>query len=88
MVQEKVSEAERGQFGRKSVWRDIQHAVQGLVPRKSGIIKDEEGHPCLSEAAKPSRWKEHFTTVLNVDSEFNLEEINKIWERPVEDHLN
>jgi len=31
---------------------DMQQACRGLIPQRTGNIKDEEGHPCTMSEAK------------------------------------
>ena len=48
----KADEVQESRFGEKKVWRcirDMQRACRGLVPQRTGNIKDEEGRPwCTS----------------------------------------
>ena len=47
----KADVAQQRRFGGKEVWqsiRDMQQACRGLIPQRTGIIKDEEGQPCTS----------------------------------------
>ena len=63
--------------------RDMQQACRGLVPQRTGNIKDEEGHPCTMSEAKEQRWRWHFTGILNIESHFNLAELDKVRRRPL-----
>ena len=72
--QSKAEEAQKARFGGKIVWqciRDMQHCRRGLAPSKSATINDEEGNPCTTPLAQQQCWKRHFTTVLNLQSEFD-----------------
>ena len=41
-------------------------------------IKDENGNPCTTPSAKQEQWWRHFTRVLNVQSQFNSGEMEKV----------
>ena len=82
--------AQRGRFGGKEVWqcvRDMQHACRGLVPVRSGTIKDEVGNPCTSAEESQQRWRRHFTDVLNQQSQYNPAELERVIQRPLRQHL-
>ena len=86
----KAQKAQQGRFGGKEVWqciRDMQHACTGLVPVRSGTIKDELGNPCTSEEEREQRWRRHFTGVLNQQSQFNAEELERVVQRTLRPHL-
>ena len=86
----KAEKAQLGRYGGKEAWRsirDLQSACRGLVPRRSGNIKNEEGHPCITVEETQRRWRRHFTKVLNIESHFNTTELDKVRQRPVRMHL-
>ena len=86
----KAEKAELHRFGGKDVWRsirDMQQACRGLIPQKTGNIKDEHGCPCTTVEEKQQRWRRHFTGILNVRSRFNQTELDKIKQRPLRTHL-
>ena len=86
----KADVAQQRRFGGKEVWqsiRDMQRACRGLIPQRAGIIKDEEGQPCTSVDAKQQRWRRHFTDILNVESQFNHAELDRIRQRPLRPQL-
>ena len=72
------------------VWRcirDMQHGRRGLVPTRSVTIQDEDGNPCITPKAQKQRWQRHFTKVLNVQSQFSMEEVcTKGKTTTIEDH--
>ena len=77
----KAEETQREQFGGKMVWeciRDMQCGLRGLLPSVSVSIKDENGNPCTTSYAKQQHWQRYFTRVLNVQSQFDPEEIEKV----------
>ena len=54
----KAEEAQRGRFGVKKVWRDMQHGRRGLVPARLATVVDEEGNACTTVEAQ-QRWRRH-----------------------------
>lgn len=79
--QNKAEEAQRGRFGGKSVWRcitDIQRGRRGLVPLRTVTVRKEDGTPCTTPEEVQQRWNRHFTKVLNVRSQFNQHELDKV----------
>ena len=84
--QRKAMEAERGRHGGKLVWcciRDIQRGRRGLVPVRTATVRDEEGNVCDSPEEQQQRWRRHFTKILNIQSEFSAEELERVRQRPV-----
>ena len=67
------------------VWRcirDIQRGGRGLVPVKTAVVKDEDGNACTTAKAQQERWRRHFTKILNIQSDFDVEELRKVRQRP------
>ena len=86
----KADVAQQQRFGGKEVWRsirDMQRACRGLIPQRTGIIKDEEGQPCTSVDAKQQRRRQHFTSILNVESQFKHEEPDRVRQQPMRPQL-
>ena len=86
--QKKLSKLVR--FGGKKVWKcikDMQHGRRGLIPLRLGTILDEEGNVCATTDSQKQRWRRHFTKVLNLESQFNVNEIMKARQRPVRHEL-
>ena len=86
----KAEEAERGRFGGKKVWQSIramQRGRRGLLPSVAVTINDENGNPCTSPSAQQQRWRRHFSRVLNMQSQFDLEELEKVRQRPLREDL-
>ena len=44
----------------------------------SVTINDEDGNPCTSPSAQQQRWRRHFSRVLNMQSQFNPQELEKV----------
>ena len=78
-------------FGGKKVWkciRDMQYGRRGLVPSRLTTVVDEEGNPCTTVEAQQQRWRRHLNTnILNIQSQFNEDEIKKARQRPVRHQL-
>ena len=88
---ELASIAEKGRFSDKEVWNsisDMQISKTGLVARSPTCIKDRQGNVCTSVIDQHRRWREHFSTVLNIPSQFNPVEIDCICQRDVEKDLS
>ena len=66
---------------------DMQRACRGLIPQRTGAIKDEKGQPCTSVVAKQQHWRRHFTDILNIESHYNHAELDKIRQRPMKPKL-
>ena len=87
---EKAKEVERERFGGKKVWRcirDMQRGRRGLLPSRVVTIHDVNGVPCVSTSAQHQRWRQHFTKVLNIMSEFDQSELDLVRQREVDDIL-
>ena len=76
--QQNVLGAEKGRNGGKLVWKcihDIQRGRRGLVPMRTAVVGDESGDVCTTSEAQNERWRRHFSKILNVQSEFDMEEL-------------
>ena len=86
----KADEAEQSRFGRKEVWkciRDMQYGRCGLVQSRLSTIVDECNNPCTTLEDQQQRWRRHFTKILTVQSQFNVEEIDKARQTPLRNHM-
>ena len=43
---------------------------------------DEDGNVCTTAEAQGERWRRHFTKILNIQSEFDEEELGRVHQRP------
>ena len=89
--QGKAEEAQRERFGGKKVWqciRDMQRGRRGLVPTRSATVRDEGGQPCTTITAQHQRWRRHFAGILNIRSQYNLEELRKVGQRPIRPQMD
>ena len=87
---EKAEEVEREWFIGKKVWkciRDMQRGRRGLLPSRVVTIHDSDGVPCVSTSAHYQRWRQHFTKVLNIRSEFDRSELDLVWQHEVDEVL-
>ena len=55
----------------------ISRGRRGLVPTRTAVVRDESGDVCITSEAQNERWRRHFTKILNVQSEFDMEELSK-----------
>ena len=67
--------------------RDMQYGQRGLVPSRLTTVVDEEGNPCTTPEAQQERWRRHFCKILNVQSQFSVDELDKVRQRPIRHHL-
>ena len=84
--QMKALEAERRRNNGKGIWkciRDIQHGRRGLIPTRTAVVKDENGNSCNTPELQQHRWRRHFSNVLNLQSEFSVEEFERVRQRPM-----
>ena len=68
-----------GKHGGKLVWwciRDIQRGRRGLVLARTAVVKDEEGNVCTTMDSLQERGRRHFTKILNIQSQFDAEELS------------
>ena len=52
------------------------------MPVKAAVVKDEDGNTCTAAKAQQERWRRHFTKILNIQSEFDVEELRNMRQRP------
>ena len=66
----------------RTVWRKevYQCGRRGLLPSTTVTINNEDGNPPSDEQ---QRWRRHLSTVLNVQSQFEREELEKVRQRPL-----
>ena len=86
----RAEEAQRSRFGGKLVWkciRDMQYGKRGLAPSRLATVIDEEGNPCTTVVVQQQQWRRHFTTILNIQNQFNEAEIMKARQRPIRHQL-
>ena len=81
---------ERERIGGKKVWRcirDMQRRRRGLLPSRVVTIHDVDRFTCVSTRAQHQRWRQHFTKVLNIMSEFDQSELDLVRQCEVVDIL-
>ena len=77
-------EAERGRQGEKLVWKCICYIQRGrscLMLMRSAVVKDENGDVCTTTDTQNDRWRRHFSEILNMQSEFDMEELERVKQR-------
>ena len=82
----KAQDCKRFSLTSKGGWeciRHIQAAFQGLKPKVTTAIKNSMGQVCDTPEATNMRWREHFGRVLNIVSDFDVETLDSIDQRPV-----
>ena len=65
---------------RLTAWMERQNAYRV-------VAVDEEGRPCSTTAVQQKRWKRHFSKVLNVPSQFDEVELQRVKQRPHNEEL-
>ena len=73
-----------------AVWsaiRSIQHCFRGLRPSTSVALKKADGELCKSADEISDRWQQHFTNVLNIESNFDSSVFDSLRVRPVREDL-
>ena len=89
---EKVAgEAEQSRFDSARVWKCIyalQRAHRGLVPTLVQTIKDEHGEVCSTVSAQHQRWRRHFSTVLNINSQLDMTLLGSLPQREIQQELD
>ena len=48
---------------------------KGLIPVRTAVVRDEDGNDCPTVEAQQERWRRHFTNILNIQSDFDTEEL-------------
>ena len=67
--------------------RDMQRACKGFLPSMVITISDESGEQCNTPASQQQCWRRHFTKVLNVKSQYQPAELEKVKQREVDEDL-
>ena len=88
LVLRKAQKAQRGRFSGKEVGQciqNMQHACRGLVPERSGTIKDEMGN--LNTSAEEKRAMMETTLYwCPQQSQYDAEELERVVQRPLRPH--
>ena len=66
----------------------MQHGRRGLIPVRSKAVKDENGIACTSPKAQHQRWRQHFSKVLNLQSQFDESELENVKQRPMKNEMS
>ena len=65
----------------------MQRGRRGLVPLRSAVVRDEDGNPCTTTTSLQQRWRRHFDEILNVQSQFDDDQLEKVKQRPLRPHM-
>ena len=77
-------------FGGKDVWqciRDLQRGRRGRMPTRVVTVDDEDSRTCTTTVEQRERWKRHFRRVLNIPSQFDEAELQRVKQRPPDEEL-
>jgi len=47
---------------------------------RAPVVKDEGGNPCKTPEAQLLRWRRHYLEILNLKSEFSVDELELVWQ--------
>ena len=50
-------------------------------------MDNKEGRPCMIVSDQKERRRQHFSKVLNVQRQYDKEELSRVRQRPIEDDL-
>ena len=53
-----------------------------MMPERTAMVRDEDDSECTSTEAQQGRWNKYFTKILNIQCEFEVEELRKVRQRP------
>lgn len=74
----------------RGVWqglREIQRGRKGLKPVRPQMIRNTNGELCSDMTQSLVRWREHFESVLNVNSAYSEVTIEAIHQYQVREYL-
>ena len=82
-------EVEKGLAGKGALKaiREIRSGRAGLQPTRSKIIRKENGQLCTNKEETLQRWRDHFHSVLNLQSRFNMSVIQSTEQHQVRKEL-
>ena len=52
------------------------------MPERTAVVRNEDGSKCTTAEAQPEGWKRYFNKILNIQNEFDAEELWKVRQRP------
>lgn len=83
----KASQIDKQRFGGKEVWkniRDLQRGRRGRLPTRVVNIIHEDGNPCVTPSDQHQRWRRHFTSILDLQSHYDVSELHSVRQREVD----
>ena len=60
---------------------------RGVVSMRSAMVRDENGDVCTTTESQHDRWRRHFNNILNVQSEFDMEELERVTQRQLKPEI-
>ena len=54
---------------------------------RSAMVRDENGNVCTTTESQQDRWRRHFNNILNVQSEFDMEELERVTQRQLKPEI-
>ena len=60
---------------------------RAIVPVRSAVVQDENGNSCTTTEAQQERWRRHFSKILNIQSDFDMEELSRVRQRPTRSEM-
>ena len=58
-----------------------------MVPMRSTVVKDENGNVCTTTESQHDRWRRQFNNILNVQSEFDMEKLERVTQRQLKPEM-
>ena len=52
------------------------------MPVRSAVVQDENGNSCTTTEAQQERWRRHFSKIINIQRDFDVEELSRVRQRP------
>ena len=68
--------------------RDLQRAKRGRMPARVVTIHDEDSRPCDTVTEQHECWKRHFNQVLDVPSQYDALEVQRVTQRSLDHELD
>ena len=88
--QKKAGEVEAAVRKGRGAWkglRELQQGRAGLRPVRPHAIKDLDGNLCAGHDSTLQRWYQHFNSVLNVHSSYDVHVVDAVEEYPTRSEL-
>ena len=53
------------------------------MPMRSAVVRDVNGDVCATTEAQNDRWRRHCANILNMQSEFDMKELERVKQSPL-----